>query len=54
MGYQTLSQRQCHRGVIGPFTGLQIEGAATDHGGQRLVAITGFEFERGAYSVASR
>ena len=54
VGEQALGEAQGRGGVVGPAAGLEAEGAAPDHVGDRGEAAPGHELDRGAHGVADR
>lgn len=46
-------ETECHRGVVGPFSGPQAEGAAANHVGERRERAARAELDGGTEGVSS-
>jgi hypothetical protein len=46
-------ETECHRGVISPFTRLQMEGAPADHVGDERKSAASLELDCGSYCIAA-
>ena len=50
---QARGQAQRHRGIVGPFAGLEVKGAAADHVGDGREGASALELDSGAHGVAA-